>query len=237
MPAITTRFRCWGLLLALLTLGACQRTSYSFQAPTNTWPAPAVVIADSNPAPSLVAPGPSGLALEQVASRLRPTSVAARHLPKPQARLRLLPRLAPPAVALRPAPRQAAGGQEPTPGVSPTRWRTKGIALLLAFFLGGVGAHLFYLGYYGRAIAYLIAAAVGLVVLTIAFVLAIAAILGGGGGFVALATIGAIISGAVSLLAMVDAVRIATGDLKPKNGEYYPRFFQTRDTPPPQPTR
>jgi hypothetical protein len=95
---------------------------------------------------------------------------------------------------------------------------------------------LFYLGYYGRAVAYVIGTAVGLVFLTIAFVLAIAAILGGGGGFVALATIGAIIGGVVSVLALVDAIRIATGDLKPKNGEYYPRFFQTRDKPQ-QPTR
>jgi TM2 domain-containing membrane protein YozV len=131
---------------------------------------------------------------------------------------------------------RAIGKQQPVSEPTPTHRRTKGIALLLAFFLGGFGAHLFYLGYHGRAIAYLIATAVGLVFLTIAFVLAIVAILGGGGGFVALATIGAIVSGVVGLLALVDTIRIATGDLKPKNGEYFPRFFQTRDTPQP-PTR
>jgi|GEM_PF-5163030 len=34
--------------------------------------------------------------------------------------------------------------------------------------------------------------------------------------------------GILSVVQLVDGLRIATGDLQPKNGEYYPRFFQTR---------
>jgi TM2 domain-containing membrane protein YozV len=236
MPSFTTFFRYWVPLLAFLALGACQRASYSFQAPGSALAARSAVIPDSIIAAPTKVPSSFGLVLQQLASHPRHTSAATRRLPKPLARLHVLPRLAKPAVTFLRIAHQSAIGQEPLPGASPTHRRTKGIALLLAFFLGGVGAHLFYLGYYGRAVAYVIGTAVGLVLLTIAFVLAIAAILGGGGGFVALATIGAIIGGVVSVLALVDAIRIATGDLKPKNGEYYPRFFQTRDKPQ-QPTR
>jgi TM2 domain-containing membrane protein YozV len=105
------------------------------------------------------------------------------------------------------------------------------MATLFAFFLGGIGAHLFYLGYYGRAIAYLAATAVGLLFFALAFVMAIASIYGGGAGFVAMATISAVITGVVGALALVDMVRIAIGDLKPKAGEYFPGLFQTHSKP------
>lgn len=231
MRSITTRFRYWLPLLALLLSGACQRASYSFQAPLGSLLLPAAATGGA------VVPAPAasycGLSPQQVASRpkLRHVAVAARRRPKSLARLQLLPLLARQAVVLPRASSRVTTQQEPTLGASPAHWRTRGIALLLALFLGGIGGHLFYLGYYGRAVAYLVASVVGLLLLTIAFVLALASILGGGGGFVALAIIGAIISGGVSLLALVDAIRIAIGDLKPKNGEYFPKLFQTHNKP------
>ena len=58
------------------------------------------------------------------------------------------------------------------------------IALLLAFFLGGIGIHRFYLGYTWQGVVQLLT-------------------LGGCG-----------------IWALIDIIRIITGDLKPKNGDY-----------------
>lgn len=58
------------------------------------------------------------------------------------------------------------------------------IALLLAFFLGGLGIHRFYLGYTWQGVVQLLT-------------------LGGCG-----------------IWALIDLIRIITGDLKPKGGDY-----------------
>jgi TM2 domain-containing membrane protein YozV len=229
MPSVTVCFRYWLPLLALLLLGSCQRASYSFQA-TSSVLSSSLVVASALGAPEPAAmAGMSVPAPRQSASQLRfQHKRAAQRLPKALTRrVQLLPMLVKQVTALPRVTSHLAAKQEPTPGDSPTHWRTKGIALLLAFFLGGIGAHLFYLGYYGRAIAYLAATVVGLVFLAIALVMAVASIYGGGAGFIAIATISTIITAVVSVLALVDLVRIAIGDLKPKNGEYFPGFFQT----------
>ena len=58
------------------------------------------------------------------------------------------------------------------------------IALLLAFFLGGLGIHRFYLGYTWQGVVQLLTA------------------------------------GGCGIWALIDFIRIITGDLKPKDGEY-----------------
>lgn len=237
MPSILHCFRCWLPLLALLTFGACQRASYSFQASTSAMPlspvgTPAIV------APAAV-PSPGGPAHRLATGRLRrqrPSAIR-RHVSTPLVCVQRLPLLARQIVLLPRAASRPAPGQEPAPGASPaTHRRTKGIALLLALLLGGIGGHLFYLGYYGRGAAYLAATVAGFLLLVVALIGSIATLYGGGAGFMGLAIAGVILSSVVSVLTLIDMVRIITGDLKPKNGEYFPRFFQTHDTSK-QPTR
>ncbi len=68
-------------------------------------------------------------------------------------------------------------------------------ALLLGIFLGGLGVHRFYLGYIGIGIAQLL--------------------------MILLSPLTLFISAAVAFIwILIDIIRIATGDLKPKNGEY-----------------
>lgn len=226
MPSYATYIRHWLPLLALLALGACQRASYSFQVPASSAPlsaaAPDSAAVSASPAPLLLRPS--------VVGRSQRVGRVARHSSRPLARLRLLPVLARQAAASAHTARTLAARQEPLPQASHAGWRTKGIALLLAFFLGGLGAHLFYLGYYGRAVAYLAGTLLGTLLFLSAIVVAFLTF-SSGAGIIALLTIGAIISGLVGVLALIDTIRIAIGDLKPKNGSYYPDFFQTHDKP------
>lgn len=123
-----------------------------------------------------------------------------------------------------PLPRQA----------EPGRTRSKAVAFGLALLLGIFGAHLLYLGYRGRALAYLLSTLAGIGAGLLAIPLA-NSVQGNpfGGVLVGLAVllVGLSIFVTVYLASLVDAVRIATGDLKPKDGEYFPRFFQLRPDP------
>lgn len=67
------------------------------------------------------------------------------------------------------------------------------VALLLNIFLGGLGIHRFYLGYVGMGILY-----IALLLTSFLIVPAIA----------------------LTVLLIIDLIRIITGSLKPKNGEY-----------------
>jgi TM2 domain-containing membrane protein YozV len=67
------------------------------------------------------------------------------------------------------------------------------VALLLNIFLGGLGIHRFYLGYVGMGILY-----IALLITSFLIVPAIA----------------------LAVLLIIDLIRIITGSLKPKNGEY-----------------
>ena len=120
------------------------------------------------------------------------------------------------------------------------RHRSRGIALLLVVLplLVGLplGLHYFYLGYTGRGVLTL-----GL--LALAFVLGAIGLIGvlnglfvgvGGGALVALILSLVIVTGLL-LQQLIDIVRIAINDLKPKNGEYNPRFFQTHPAAEPAP--
>jgi TM2 domain-containing membrane protein YozV len=236
MYQFTVCMRCWVLLLAMLALGSCQRSVYSFQPAGSTRLLATTMVPDSATAVALAVPSLSAPLPLQAASRPRSrhTTAWARLLTKPLTSLQKVPQvlqLAQPTSTAHRVASHDGSRQEPLPGASPTRWRTKGIALLLAFFLGGLGAHLFYLGYHGRAMAYLAATLVGFVFLVLAVIMAVASVYGGGAGYVAVATISTIITGVVGLLTLVDLVRIAIGNLKPKNGEYFPRLFQTHDKP------
>jgi TM2 domain-containing membrane protein YozV len=230
----------WLLLaLVIVGIGACQRTSYSFQTSGSTLQ-PLLRSAAS----SISNPGKSEADLQLFASSHQASHLGFLHKVAVVQRLftpviklqKQSPMASEKASAVAKVENQLATKHHPATETGPGRHRTKGIALLLAFFLGGFGAHLFYLGYYGRATAYLTATLAGLVLLSIAVVMGVAAIFGGGAGFVGWALAGTIVSGVVGVLALVDTIRIAIGDLKPKDGEYYARFFQTHDTSP-QPAR
>lgn len=243
MNLMPTSFRYWLAILVLLAIGACQRASYSFQATPGSagQSSASATVTEPSPRPTVAGASRAASATRQPAAgprlRSRFISTLAQHFAKPLARLQApLPPAKQAAAAPHRAASRIAAHQDPTPGASPAHRRTKGIALLLAFLLGGIGAHLFYLGYYGRGTAYLVATLASLLLLVLAVIGSIATLYGGGAGFMGLIIAGLLISFAVSILSLVDIIRIIIGDLKPKNGEYFPRFFQTRDTSK-QPTR
>ena len=225
MPYCATYFRYWLPLLALLVLGACQRATYSFQVPARSEPQLVTFAPDS----AVVSASPAKPLLRPLAGQARRAGRVVPRLARALVRLQRLPMLAKQAATAHARPALAAR-QEPLPKASHSGWRTKGIALLLAFFLGGLGAHLFYLGYYGRGVAYLAGTLLGTLLVFSAIVVAFLTF-SSGAGIIALLTLGAIISGLVGVLALIDTIRIAIGDLKPKNGSYFPDFFQTRDKP------
>ena len=226
--------RCLFLLL-VIGLGACQRTTYSFQARKafNEMPVPQPT---DPPAATLVAsrvgklPTAEDLGLytlprhrtHKPRNKWRPQSATNHQESVKAVSTPQVERRAAQALAAYSHPRQS-----PLPG-EPTHFRSRGIALLLAIFLGGLGAHLFYLNYHGRGVAYLVGSLAGTFLITIGFIAAIGAILGGGSSGIGFFTVGVVLLSAVSVLNLVDTVLILTNGLKPKNGEYYPQFFQTR---------
>ncbi|MBF9219857.1 TM2 domain-containing protein [Hymenobacter sp. BT662] len=117
--------------------------------------------------------------------------------------------------------RRAAGHKALAPGVAePSPRRSKGIALVLALFLGTLGAHQFYLGYVGRGFVYL-----GVGALTLFF--ATLGILGivFGGAYAGFFLVAILLSVLLEAWLLSDIVRIITGSLTPKDGEYSDRFF------------
>jgi TM2 domain-containing membrane protein YozV len=214
-------------LLLVVGLGACQRSTYSFQRVAEPEHPAVAVVPDSSSA-VIVAPA------QQPVSAVSPV-VPARHqakrrvrlAPAPMRRIQSLMTMRSAVQAVR-TQTTARSQQDPLPSQAPERGRSRGIAFLLAVLLGAFGVHLFYLGYHGRGIAYLAAVAAAFLLLVLAGVGLLASTYGGGGGFVALALAAGIISVVVNALSLIDAVMILTNNLRPKNGEYYPRFFQTR---------
>jgi hypothetical protein len=121
----------------------------------------------------------------------------------------------------------AAQQQEPGPVAQPVRYRSKGLAILLAILSVSylpLSLHNFYLGYYGRG-----AIAIALVmVATYLVVLAFAIGLFSGAGLVGLGVAGLALLGVWFVWQLSDLVRIITNDLKPKNGQYNARLFQLK---------
>ncbi len=94
---------------------------------------------------------------------------------------------------------------------------------VLALLLDNFGIHQFYLGYYGAGAAYLLGTLVGATLLAFG---GLALLFGSSGTGAAVAVLCGVILLGLGVWALVNTVRIITGDLKPKNGEYYPKFFQ-----------
>lgn len=225
-------------LIVCVLLGAalsnCQRASYSFR------PAPGNVgaqVAGPGAAPA-VAGAPAAFfaagslrerpiltgrprALRGRTARHRGHAATARRQPAPRANAR------PFRVAQPKARDNAPTPQEP----APVRYRSKGIALLLAVLLGGFGAHRFYLRYYGEGAAYLGLTALTGLFLTLGFL----GLVFGSTSYSGFLVVAIVLSLLLQGWLIADIVRIITGNLKPKNGEYYRRFFQVSpdaNTPP-----
>ncbi len=225
-----------GFLLVGAGLGGCQRASYVFQAAPG---APRPVAVPSVAAPSAPAavgavsaelPGRAQRAVVLRRAPHRARAVAGARVARALAAQALLGRAArhtAAAAAAAPA-RQLRGAVLPAPDPTPQHWRSKGVAFLLAFFLGSFGAHRFYLGYPGHGAAFL-----GLALLTVLLgILAVVVLVATSATTFSTAAVllllGAALSGLASeVFLIVDLVRILTGELKPKGGEYYPRFFQS----------
>lgn len=235
---LSSFFHTCQVLVLFLLLGACQRTSYSFQslgasatlASPLTAPASDTLVAE----PQLAVALPMGTQRLRRPHRLHHPRAAATALGGTAlARPRLWQVLATAHAA------KAAVRQQPLPADEPVRHRSRGIALLLAAlpFLFGLplGLHYFYLGYIGRGILSLIVAAVATVLIILGAVGAFLTLFTASSGALTLVTIGAVLLSILFLIQLIDAVRIALGDLRPKNGEYYPRFFQTRPAATPAP--
>jgi len=98
-----------------------------------------------------------------------------------------------------------------------TRGRNQIIAALLAYFFGGLGAHRFYLGYIRQGLLQLGGSLIGtfLIFTALLSVLFTASV-----PMSATFFIGLTILIAVYAWTLIDFIRILTGKLKPKNGEY-----------------
>ncbi len=217
-----TILRC-GLLLGLLTgsMGACQRASYQFQPVAS--PIPQAVVPELGAESAVVTLAAAPLSAAPVASSPR---VKCRRPVRPRlARvLPLLPVTRP--VATAGVAAAASRRQEPKPVAQPVRYRSRGIAIILALLsitYLPLSLHNFYLGYHGRAAAAIALLVIGLYFLFIGFAASLF-----GGGVAALGVVGAVMLGGWLIWQITDFVRIITKDLKPKDGEYTPRFFQTR---------
>lgn len=93
--------------------------------------------------------------------------------------------------------------------------KSKIVAALLAFFLGTLGIHSFYMGQTAKGFMQLGATILGIVL----FVVGIAGYTSGtGASFPVLALIGYLLILGVSIWALVDFIRILTGGLEPEEG-------------------
>lgn len=222
------------LLLGFVACG-CNRASYVFRADNNGWrgvpaavfgPPPAAQAETARRAARTPSPAWSKHRARLPAWRRTPQSIARR------TRAVEAGPAAQPVVGRPLLPARVRAQRLPTPEVpEPVRLRSRGVAVLLAVLLGMFGAHWFYLGYRDRALAYLLATLVGVGVGFAA--IPVAQTVGGnpfGGVLVGLTLLllGATLVLGVYLCSLVDAVRIITNDIKPRDGAFYPRFLQTK---------
>lgn len=204
----------YGLASGWLGFLGCHRASYAFQADDCTpRPERAVLTCPRPPAQLLLkivdAPHRSPRNSKLRLSRIRPmrsravvSSVPAsvHNLPILQSRSKRLAGLQ--RVFTLPAPASA-------------RHCSKGIALVIALLMGLYGGHRFCLGYRGWGIA-----SIGLALL-VPYLFFI-------GGIAGNSLAGILLMAGLGIWLSVDIIRISTNALKPKDGEYYPRLFQTR---------
>ena len=93
-------------------------------------------------------------------------------------------------------------------------------AAILAFFLGSLGVHRFYLGYTWQGIAQLLLTGGGLGIYIAGIASAVAAVAGGTVAIPTLAIVGMVMLFAGSIWVTVDFIRILLGNLEPKDGGY-----------------
>lgn len=220
---------CRCLVLLLLTgLGACQRSTYLFQRVAEP-EQPSIVLAPSTANALVVVPVQQPASLVNSTAQLR--HQAKHHVrlaPAPVRKVHSLLMVRSAAQAIR-TQVAAQSQQDPLPPQVPANGRSRGVAFLLAFLLGGFGLHLFYLGYKGRGLIYLLMTLAALILLGIGALSFVSALFGGGaGGYLLLLLVGIVIGSVVGTMSQIDAILILTNALRPLDGEYYPRFFQTR---------
>ncbi len=142
-----------------------------------------------------------------------------------------------PAFAIEPATTHSVSGAilsqgDPTglSGILQQAGKSQIVAAILAWFLGGWGVHLFYLGYKKKAMKRLFLSLGGFALYIVGYIfgaIAAAAISSGatsGGIFSLLAGL-FFLAGAIALfvawiLGLIDFIKILTGDLKPADGQY-----------------
>jgi TM2 domain-containing membrane protein YozV len=93
--------------------------------------------------------------------------------------------------------------------------KSKMVAALLAFFLGGLGIHSFYMGKTKKGFIQLGLSVAGIVLYVVGIVDYVSGL---GESFPTLALIGLILLFGVSLWAFIDFIRILTGGLEPEEG-------------------
>jgi TM2 domain-containing membrane protein YozV len=220
---------CRCLVLPLfIGLGACQRSTYLFQRVAEP-EQPSIMLAPSRASALVVVPVQQPASLINSPAQLRHQAkkqISLVSVPVRKVRSLLMVRSATQAIRTQVA---AQSQQDPISPQVPTNGRSRGVAFLLAFLLGGLGLHLFYLGYKGRGLAYLLMTVAALILLGIGAVGFVSALFGGSAGsYLLLLLIGSIIASVVSSLALIDSILILTNVLRPLDGEYYPRLFQSR---------
>ncbi len=98
------------------------------------------------------------------------------------------------------------------------------VAALLAFFLGTLGIHNFYLGYKKKGMTQLLISIVGYGMGIVGSILIAAGGASLNAGLVAIgsivSTLGWLVVLGVGIWAFIDFIKILTGDLKPANGDY-----------------
>jgi hypothetical protein len=207
----------WALRLLLIgSLGACQRAAFQFQP---------VVAAPYSTSPT------QPLAEPLVVPRSLEEAILIRTATKPR-RMRHTKPLAQAIRASRvtdfPALRRTATAtasaantlppQEPQQAIRPERYRSRGIALMLAFLsltYIPFSLHNFYLGYYGRGVLAIAMLLVGLFLVVIGWPSFLF-----GSSMLLIGYLGLAILGGWCLWQLTDFIRIITRDLKPKNGSY-----------------
>lgn len=221
----------WGLLFVICSLSSCQRTIYQRQV------AGEIVRQVSVPAPAQES------ATITMPAPLTPASKGYREAPQHERRMvrqprrvhrRFLPAPIRASATASTLGRHTHSRPKEAPVLEPVRYRSRGIALLLAvlsLIYLPLSLHNFYLGYYGRGALAIATVLLGTYLVVFAFL----GSLFSGVALVGLGLLGLAILAGWFVWQIVDLVRIITKDLKPKNGKYYPQFFQTSpragDTP------
>ncbi len=119
---------------------------------------------------------------------------------------------------------QAAPTFHITTPLHKTDGKSQLVAALLAFFLGTLGIHNFYLGYKKKGMTQLLLTLGGYVIGIVGGIIAAGGASAGSAGAALLGTIistvGWIVVLAVAIWALIDFIKILTGDLKPADGDY-----------------